>query len=161
MKFEDLNQRPIYRDNGLLLLWCSQVCCCCKSNENRNLFVLNVLLVDVQHYGHVHLLFLKWTFIGYSLRIWRYENMMVNVDNLESDFTLFHYLEMSRMCFLDGLQENWHLYNYLMKLNTDTGFTLRILHCKIKNASFRIQNDIYWKFWIKISMNFIAKALCL
>ena len=41
------------------------------AERNRNLlgFVLNVLLVDVQHQGRVHLLFMQWTCYGYNLRI--------------------------------------------------------------------------------------------
>ena len=34
-----------------------------------NVLLMDVLLMDVQHQGYVHLLFFQWTGYGYKLRI--------------------------------------------------------------------------------------------
>ena len=66
----------------------------------------------------------------------------MNIDNLESDFTLFHYWEMSAMCCMDGLQENLSLTQGLDEIKHGRWLYIEDFALQEKNTSFRIQKDI-------------------
>ena len=50
--------------------------------------------MDVLQYEHVHLFFFKWMFH----EVQGFKDIMMNVDNIEPNFTLLHYWKTSTLC---------------------------------------------------------------